>query len=84
MKIVDRKTFMRMPKGTVFCKFHRETVHRAFVDTCDESFHHLLGHKFHVVELGYFRQIDCICHRQNFRAQRYNFFRLSKNITDQN
>lgn len=23
MKIVDRKTFMRMPKGTVFCKFPR-------------------------------------------------------------
>ena len=21
MKIVDRKTFMQMPKGTVFCKF---------------------------------------------------------------
>ena len=23
MKIVDRKTFMQMPKGTVFCKFPR-------------------------------------------------------------
>lgn len=23
MKIVDRKTFMRLPKGTVFCKFPR-------------------------------------------------------------
>lgn len=23
MKIVERKTFMQMPKGTVFCKFPR-------------------------------------------------------------
>ena len=62
---------------TVLGKLHRKAVHRALVDTRNETFHHLFGHELHVVELRYFRQVNRICHRSNFRAQRYTFFRLS-------
>ena len=59
--------------GTVLREFHGEAMHGTFVDARDEPFHDLFGHKFHMVELGDFRQIDCICHIVFFRAQRYIF-----------
>ena len=47
---------------TVFGEFHGESVHGALVDACDKTFNHLFGHKFHMVELRYFCQVNRICH----------------------
>lgn len=52
--------------GPVFGKLHGKAVHGALVYAGDESFHNLFCHKLHVVELGDFCQIDCICHSRYF------------------